>query len=274
MHDPLNDGRRRDAAAAAQHAHPAAHAGAACAGDGPRHPSAPPRGVPASSAGAEFVERCRGATPLLDSGHPELQRFAASAIGSAESPRERAVRLFYAVRDRIRYDPFSCSDRRDDYRASTIAQTTRNWCVPKAALLAAAARCAGIPAAVGLADVGNHLITEKLRRSLGGTDVFYDHGYAALWLDGRWVKAAAVFNRELCERFGVQPTEFDGEGDALLQEFDAAQRRHMEYLRDDGLYDELPFETVMADFRAHYPPTVFDRAWQQAGPRFEDDGRS
>jgi hypothetical protein len=112
-------------------------------------------------------------------------------------------------------------------------------------------RRAGIPAAVGLADVGNHLNTEKLRRALGGTDVLHDHGYAALWLDGRWVKAAAVFNRGLCARFGVQPTEFDGIGDALLQEYDATRRRHMAYLRDDGLYDDLPLGTVIADFRAH-----------------------
>jgi transglutaminase-like putative cysteine protease len=234
-------------------------------------PDGPPRGVPADEAGPAFVERCRGATALLDLDHPSVRRFVESAIGSAESPRERAVRLFYAVRDRIRYDPFTCSPRRDDYRASTIADSGRNWCVPKAGLLAAAARAAGIPAAVGLADVTNHLNTEKLRRALGGTDVFHDHGYCAMWLDGRWVKAAAVFNLELCERFGVRPTEFDGEHDALLQEYDASSRRHMQYLRDDGLYDDLPFDTVMADFAVHYPPSVLDRGVQAAGPRFEDD---
>lgn len=234
-------------------------------------PEGPPRGVPAGEAGEAFVERCRGATALLDAGHPELRRFVESAVGSAEAPRERAVRLFYAVRDRVRYDPFTCSRSRDDYRASRVAASTRNWCVPKAGLLAAAARAAGIPAAVGLADVTNHLNTEKLRRALGGTDVFHDHGYAALWLDGRWVKAAAVFNRGLCERFGVRPTEFDGVSHALLQEYDAADRRHMVYLRDDGLYDDLPFDTVMADFARWYPPAVFDGALRTSGPRFEDD---
>ena len=234
-------------------------------------PEGPPRGVPAAEAGAEFVERCRDATVLLDTGHPRLRAFARDAIGSAEAPRERAVRLFYAVRDRIRYDPFTCSRERDDYRASVVSDSPRNWCVPKAGLLAAAARAVGIPAAVGLADVTNHLNTDKLRRALGGTDVFHDHGYAALWLDGRWVKAAAVFNLELCERFGVRPTEFDGVGDALLQEHDAAARRHMQYLRDDGLYDELPFDTVMADFAAWYPPTLFDPGARAADARFEDD---
>ena len=240
--------------------------------DGRQHAGvAPPRGTPADAAGADFAERCRDATELLDTGHPELRRFVDAALGSAEAPRERAVRLFYAVRDLIRYDPFSCTKARADYRASAVAASGRNWCVPKAGLLAAAARAAGIPAAVGLADVTNHLNTEKLRRALGGTDVFHDHGYAALWLDGRWVKAAAVFNLELCTRFGVRPTEFDGIGDALLQEYDADRRRHMQYLRDDGLYDDLPFDVVMADFARHYPPTVFDRALQRSGPRFEDD---
>ena len=232
---------------------------------------AAPRGTPAAHAGVEFAERCRGATALLDIDHPDLRAFVATAIGSAESPRERAVRLFYAVRDRIRYDPFVCSPERDDYVASRVAVSARNWCVPKAGLLAAAARAAGIPAAVGLADVTNHLNTEKLRRILGGTDVFYDHGYCAMWLDGRWVKAAAVFNRELCQRFGVVPTEFDGVSDALLQEHDAASRRHMEYLRDDGLYEDMPFETVMADFARHYPPEALGGGLRAAGARFEDD---
>ena len=36
------------------------------------------------------------------------------------------------------------------------------------------------------------------------------------YIDGRWVKAAPAFNIELCARFGVRPTEFDGVGDALI----------------------------------------------------------
>jgi transglutaminase-like putative cysteine protease len=234
-------------------------------------PDGPPRGVPADLAGADFVERCRAPAALLDADHPAVVGLARAAVGSADTPRERAVRLYYAVRDRIRYDPFTCSRRRDDYRASAVAGTARNWCVPKAGLMAAAARALGIAAAVGLADVTNHLNTAKLRAALGGTDVFHDHGYAALWLGGRWVKVAPVFNRELCERFGVAATEFDGEHDALLQPYDAANRRHMEYLRDDGLYADLPFETVMDDFARCYPPGVFGGPSSAGGVRFEDD---
>ena len=42
-----------------------------------------------------------------------------------------------------------------------------------------------------------------------------------LYLNGKWVKAAATFNIELCEKFDVLPTEFDGTENALFQEFDA-----------------------------------------------------
>ena len=69
----------------------------------------------------------------------------------------------------------------DDYRASRIAGRASNFCVPKAILLTAALRAAGIPAAVGFGDVKNHLNSPKLS-DLMGTDLFIYHGYVALWL--------------------------------------------------------------------------------------------
>ena len=50
---------------------------------------------------------------------------------------ERAVALFYAARDRIRYDPYQISGAPADYRASSVALAGHGWCVPKASLLAA-----------------------------------------------------------------------------------------------------------------------------------------
>jgi hypothetical protein len=47
--------------------------------------------------------------------------------------------------------------------------------VPKAAVLAAVARAAGIPARLGYADVRNHMSTERLRQTMK-TDVFVWHG--------------------------------------------------------------------------------------------------
>ncbi len=202
-------------------------------------------------------------TEFFDLEHPLLVEFVHQATAGAETPRERAVALFYAVRDRIRYDPYGLVFEPEAYRASAVIAAGRGWCVPKAGLLAACARVAGIPAAVGLADVVNHLNTEKLRATMG-TDVFYDHGYSALLIEGRWVKAVPAFNIELCQRFGVQPTEFDGSGDALYQEYDAHGRRHMQYLADHGTWSDMPLGQVIEDFNHHYPDIVA-RARARAG---------
>ena len=157
-----------------------------------------------------------------------------------------------------------------------MIDTGYGWCVSKAVLLAACARAAGIPSAIGLADVVNHLVTDKLRAKMGGVDVFYDHGYAALHLAGRWVKAVPAFNIELCERFGVRPTEFDGEHDALYQEFDVHDRRHMEYLTDYGTWSDLPLQKIRDDFARHYPRELVpddDTRIAAETARFEDDAR-
>lgn len=208
-------------------------------------------------------------TPFLDCDQPGVRAFAQSVTVGAADAVERAVKLFYAVRDRIRYDPFTMRLARGDYVASRIVTAARAYCIPKAILLAAAARASGIPAAIGLANVVNHLTTEKLKARMGGQTLFIHHGYAVLYLDGRWVKAAPAFNIELCRRFHVRPTEFDGRGDAIFQEYDALDRRHMEYVGDSGIWSDFPFERVMADFRALYPPSLF-AGEEAAGGRFED----
>ncbi len=209
-------------------------------------------------------------TRFLDTQHPAVQAFVASAIAGAGDQRARAVALFYAVRDRIRYDPYGLVFEPAAYEASAVIAAARGWCVPKAGLLAACARVAGIPSAIGLADVVNHLNTEKLRETMG-TDVFYDHGYTAMFIEGRWVKAVPAFNIELCTRFGVQPTEFDGREDALYQEHDAHGRRHMQYLADHGTWSDLPLSQIVSDFQRHYPGILARAQARSAGAAPADD---
>lgn len=192
-------------------------------------------------------------TEFLDFQHPDIDAFVREHVAAADDARSRAVALFYAVRDGLRYDPYTIDFSNTANRASTVLASGRGWCVPKAVLLTACMRNAGIPARIGLADVRNHLTTEKLKRRLGGIDTFYDHGYTAIELDGRWLKLVPAFNIELCERFGVLPTEFDGTRDALYQPFDADGRLHMEYLVDHGTFDDLPLARIEADFRREYP---------------------
>jgi transglutaminase-like putative cysteine protease len=215
-------------------------------------------------AGPEYV----APTAYFDAASEVLQRFVHDAVAGETSATGRAVRLFYAVRDGWRYDPFKLRLERAEYVASTVHAAGHGYCVTKAILLVAAARAAGIPAAIGLADVVNHLTTEKLKARMGGKTYFIDHAYAALHLEGRWVKAVPAFNIELCRRFGVRPTEFDGRSDALYQEFDAHDRRHMEYVKDHGVWSDFPYERVAADFRAFYPPSTYGE--DDPGERFED----
>lgn len=210
-------------------------------------------------------------TEFFDHRHPVVQEFVATALSGASEPREQATRLFYAVRDKIRYDPYRITFDPAAYRASSVIEAGYGWCIPKAGLLAACARAAGIPAVVGLADVVNHLTSEKLRQQMGGVNIFYDHGYAALYLNGQWIKAVPAFNIELCSRFGVRPTEFDGTADALYQPYDTSNRLHMEYLADHGTFSDLPLDRVVADFDRHYPGMVQRHSADRPAGRFEDD---
>jgi transglutaminase-like putative cysteine protease len=188
---------------------------------------------------------------FADSEHPDVIAFAREACAGATAQAEQARLLFRAVRERLRYDPYSFTTDPADYVASTLLRRERSFCIPKAILLAAAARAVGIPARLGFADVKNHLASEKLVRSMG-TDLFVFHGYTELWIDGRPVKATPAFNAGLCERFGVAPLELDGARDALLQPFDGAGRKYMEYVTDRGLHIDLPFDAMLEAFAEHY----------------------
>lgn len=192
-------------------------------------------------------------TFFLDTDNHAVADFARNAVGAERDPVNKAVRLFYAVRDGFRYDPFAIWLAPEAFKASTVVEQGYGFCITKAVLLAAAARASGIPAAIGLSDVINHFTSPKLKEAMGNRDVFIHHGYALLYLDAKWVKAAPAFNIELCTRFGVPPTEFDGRSDAILQKYDAHNNLRMEYLRDHGLWSDLPFNRVKDDMEGYYP---------------------
>lgn len=194
------------------------------------------------------------ATALIDSDHPDVVAFAREHAQGADE-RERAVALYLAVRDGFRYDPYRIDLSPAGMRASGVLARGYGWCVPKAALLAAVCRAAGIPARVGYADVRNHLSTERMRQTMQ-TDLFVWHGYADLWLDGAWVKATPAFNIELCERFGLLPLEFDGRSDSIYHPFDKAGNRHMEYVHQRGAFDDMPLAQIVDDFRRVYPRLI------------------
>lgn len=233
----------------------------------------------ASSIAPHEREACLSPTTVIDASHPAVCAFAREASGLTAVPTERggdaaevrrraAVALFEAVRDRILYDPYCCHVSEEALRASTTLARGRAWCVPKAVLLAAAARAIGLPARLGFADVRNHLSNAKLRE-LMGSDVYAWHGSTSLWIDGAWVKATPAFNARLSRLFGLVPVDFDGRSDSLLHPTNAAGEQVIEYVAERGEHLDVPVAAIRDTFAARYPRLVAEsqRRWREASGR-------
>ena len=190
-------------------------------------------------------------TSIIDSDHPEIQRYAHRVTENNDSAREKAVKLFYAVRDGIWYDPYCPFYLPEHYRSSNVLRNGRGYCVCKAGLLCALARAVEIPSRVGFADVRNHLTTRQLMEFMG-SNLFVYHGYTELFLEGQWVKATPAFNRELCQKHKVAPLEFNGRDDALLQSYNLDKKQFMEYVTYHGTYADIPIQTIVAAWENAY----------------------
>jgi transglutaminase-like putative cysteine protease len=188
----------------------------------------------------------------IDSDAAKVVAFATAAAGGDGDALVRVLRLYRAVRDDIIYDPYVDLSDPANFRASGVLAAGRAFCIGKAALLAASCRVIGVPARVGYADVRNHLSSPRLTEHMG-TDVYVWHSYTDILLDGTWVKATPAFNSAMCRRIGLEPLAFDGRSDSLLHPFDSSGRVYMQYLTDRGTYADVPYETIMAAFRAQYP---------------------
>jgi transglutaminase-like putative cysteine protease len=189
---------------------------------------------------------------FIDSDHPAVAAFARGATERVDGELDRALALYAAVRDAIRYDPYIDYGDPACFRASSVLAAGRGFCVGKATLLAASCRAAGIPARVGFADVRNHMTSPRLQ-ALVKTDVFIWHAYADLYLDGVWVKSTPAFDAGLCGRIGIPPLAFDGRTDSLFQPCDPDGRQRMEYLNYRGAFADVPFDRIVSDFHARYP---------------------
>ena len=189
---------------------------------------------------------------FIDSDHPAVVEFAEKHRGGRTDPVEQAVNLYYAVREAVRYNPYSFSRDPATLRGSHALATGESYCVPKATLLAGCARHCGIAARIGLADVRNHLSTPRLIELLK-SDVFAMHGYTELYLNERWVKATPAFNAKLCEVFDVPPLEFDGVNDSVFHPFNRQGQQSMEYLVDHGQFVDVPEDFFFKHLEQCYP---------------------
>jgi len=190
-------------------------------------------------------------TEIIDGDHPEICAFAEEKRGDAKDDVEKAVRLYYAVRDGIWYDPYVPFYRPEHYRASNVLRGGRGFCIPKASLLCAAGRASGIPARPGFANVRNHLATRQLLEYMG-SDIFVYHAFVEFFLEGKWVKATPAFNAELCKRHHVAPLEFNGQQDSIFQLYNSDNRKFMEYIEFLGSFADIPVARIVASFEETY----------------------
>lgn len=191
-------------------------------------------------------------TEFLDCDHPAVQQFVEENTFGLSGQVEKLKALYYAVRDGFRYDPYRLNFSREAMKASHLTGRNYGYCVEKSCLFAAAARVVGVPARMGFANVRNHIGTARLEAVLQ-TNVLVFHGFAEVYVNGRWIKATPVFNKELCERLKVAPLEFNAQEDTIFQEYDRYGGKFMEYLHDYGRFKDIPYDLFLSELQRHYP---------------------
>jgi transglutaminase-like putative cysteine protease len=191
-------------------------------------------------------------TSIIDSDHEKIVEYTNDVIRRAgKNPIDKAVKLYYAVRDDIWYDPYSPFYRPEHYRASNILKSGRGFCVSKASLLCALGRACNIPSRVGFGTVRNHLATKKLLEYIG-SDLFVYHGFTEFYLEGKWVKATPTFNIELCRKHHVAPLEFNGREDSIFHAYNMEKKQFMEYLEFHGTYADIPVSDILSAWKKAY----------------------
>ncbi|MCF6195534.1 MAG: transglutaminase family protein [Emcibacter sp.] len=188
----------------------------------------------------------------IDNDADNIIAYAHETCKGITGDMDKAIALYYRIRDDFTYTPYIDYTNPDVFKASWTLDQEVGFCISKAAILAACARVHGIPARLGFADVKNHITTERLKKFIGG-DIMPWHAYAELFLNRKWVKATPAFNLALCEKFRLKPLEFDGREDSIFHPFTKDGEKHMEYIRDLGRYADVPLDRIMASFRALNP---------------------
>lgn len=197
---------------------------------------------------------CLEPTEFIDSEHPAI-RDCVLRMDVADRPdREKALRVFEFVRDAIAYQ-FQVRFPRHEYVGSYVLADGKGFCVRKAVLQCALGRAAGIPTAIAMADLRDHSFPPAVVKALG-TDTLSYHGLGVFYLDGHWVRADATLSPELVRRKGYRLVRFDGVEEALLPATTQAGGLHCEYVRWRGLYADLPFDEMMAEFNRLYKHTL------------------
>ncbi|MHA1992636.1 MAG: transglutaminase domain-containing protein [Candidatus Kariarchaeaceae archaeon] len=162
-----------------------------------------------------------------------------------------AIAFFYYVRDSIKYTVTFDTYSTDVFKSTHCLNSAKSFCIPKAAALSALSRASDIPARLHFADLRNRRIPDHLYKSIG-SDMFYYHCYAELFLNDKWVKATPSFDLNTCLRHNLPPVEFDGEIDGLFASHDNDGNPYCEYVNDRGVFNDVPVDDVLKGLFKYY----------------------
>ncbi|MEX1193429.1 MAG: transglutaminase-like domain-containing protein [Brumimicrobium sp.] len=188
-------------------------------------------------------------TDYLDFSSPAVKELVKPFI-DIENSKEKAIKLYYEVRDKFLYDPYHLNLRHEYLKASVILKKNRAWCVEKSIVLAAALRAVGIPARLGYGIVINHIGVEKLTSYLKREEIVF-HGYVDVFIEGKWVKTTPAFDETVCKLSGVPPLDWDGKTDAMFQAY-SGDKKFMEYIHFYGTFPDVPVELMNAEMKKYY----------------------
>ena len=189
-------------------------------------------------------------TPFLDYSSSEIQNYISEFI-ALPSKKEKAIALYYKVRDGFLYDPYHLNLTQEGLTSSTILTKKRAWCVEKSIVMASCARALGIPTKLGYAIVKNHIGVEKLTHYLKKPEIVF-HGYLELFINDKWVKCKPTFDQRVCRISKVTPLDWNAEEDSMFQEFEK-DKRFMEYTHFYGSFEDVPLQLMNEEMKIHYP---------------------
>ncbi len=178
---------------------------------------------------------------FVNSNAPEVIDYTLQVTRGIHDPIEKAVELFYAVRDDFRYNIHDVNIEAEELKASTLVKRGYGYCVEKANLLAATCRVVGVPSRLGFANVKTSIAPESLRRVLH-TDVMVFQGYTEIWIEDHWVRVNPAFNASLCQKLAIPALEF-----GILEQ------KHFQTVKDYGCFHDLPYDLYVQELRNYYP---------------------
>ncbi|GAA1806788.1 MULTISPECIES: transglutaminase-like domain-containing protein [Bacteria] len=194
------------------------------------------------------------ATAVLDYDAPSVAQFVEDAGCYSEANIAKAVeRLHDAVRDTIDYNVFNVA-LHTDLGASDVVDEPSGFCLHKSILFVAGCRKLGVPAVLCSDVVTNHVADAAMHELVGGEEFL--HWFARIYLNGRWIKAAPIFNTLLCMLYGIDVLRFNPSGDAIEQRNSDSTR--MIYSGEQRSYVDPDMDTLLSLIAAKHPKMVTD----------------